>query len=218
MHQYRHPHPAVTTTVVIFTILARELKVLLVRRPRPPFEGTWALPGGFLTIDEDLGHSAERALARETGVHGVWLEQLCTFGQPDRDPRERVLAVAYYALVPLHRLQARQDDPSVSWYPAAQCPPLAFDHNAIVAAAVERLAAKLAYSTIAFQFMPDEFTLGELQQVYEIIRQSPMDKRNFRKQMLAQDCLEASGLRRNGSHRPATLYRAKRPGCVEFLR
>lgn len=218
MFSYRHPHPAVTTVVVIFTIVGDRLKVLLVRRPRAPFAGEWALPGGFVDLDEALDASANRALERETGVRGVYLEQLFTFGRPDRDPRERVIAVAYYALVPAERVRLRSDATGVDWFPVDNRPAVVFDHEEILASALRRLAAKLEYSTIAFQFMPEEFTLSELQRVYEIIQREPMDKRNFRRRILASDHIEASGERRSGSHRPATLYRVKHPGHVALTR
>lgn len=217
MFSYRHPHPAVTTNVVIFTIVEDRLKVLLVRRTRPPFEGHWALPGGFIDLSEDLEDGAMRTLERETGVRGVYLEQLYTFGHPDRDPRERVIAVSYYALVPFRRVKPRAGE-DVDWFALDQRPGLAFDHDDIVSTAARRLAAKLGYSTIAFEFMPDEFTLSELQRVHEIIQRERIDKRNFRKRVLALGHIEASGERRNGSHRPATLYRLKRPGQIAFTK
>ena len=215
---YKHPHPAVTTNVVIFTIREAKLRLLLVKRQRPPFEGYWALPGGFISLDEDLAASAQRALARETGMTGVFLEQLYTFGRPDRDPRERVITVAYYALVPAARVPTR-NEPDVGWFALDALPALALDHQEIVALAAQRLAAKLDYSTIAFQFLPEQFTLSELQAVYEIILRERLDKRNFRTQMLALDHLEASGEeKRQGSHRPAKLYRLKHPGRVEIIK
>lgn len=218
MYTYRHPHPAVTTNVVIFTIQDEQLKLLLVKRPRPPFQGFWALPGGFIALEEDLGASALRALERETGMAGVFLEQLYTFGRPDRDPRERVITVAYYALVPSDRLPVREGE-NVGWFVLDSLPELALDHAEVVTMAMQRLAAKLDYSTIAFQFLPQEFTLSELQTVYEIILREPLDKRNFRKRMLALDHIAETGaLRREGSHRPAKLYRVKRPGKVEIIK
>lgn len=218
MYTYRHPHPAVTTNVVIFTIKDEQLKLLLVRRPRPPFEGYWALPGGFIDIDEDLNASALRALERETGMTGIFLEQLYTFGVPDRDPRGRVITVAYYALVPSDRLPQREGD-GIGWCTLDKLPELALDHPQIVTVAVQRLAAKLDYSTIAFQFLPREFTLSELQTVYEIILREPLDKRNFRKRMLALDYVVDTGkLRGDRSHRPAKLYRVKHPGRVEIIK
>lgn len=217
-YTYRHPHPAVTTNVVIFTLLDEQLRLLLVKRPREPFMGYWALPGGFIDLDEDLEASAKRALERETGVTGVYLEQLYTFGRPDRDPRERVITVAYYALVPSDRVRLRDDD-SVGWFPVASMPKLALDHDEIVERAMQRLSAKVDYSTIAFQFMPEEFTLSELQAVYEAILRERLDKRNFRKWVLGlQHIEETGGERREGSHRPARLYRARHPRRVEFIR
>ena len=217
-YTYKHPHPAVTTNVVIFTVLDAKLRLLLIRRPREPFKGYWALPGGFISLDEDLTASASRALERETGMTGVYLEQLYTFGRPDRDPRERVITVAYYALVPAARVAAREDG-EVAWFALDTLPALALDHQEIVALAAERVKAKLDYSTIAFQFLPEQFTLSELQAVYEIILRERMDKRNFRKQMLSLDLIAASGKeRRQGSHRPAKLYRLKHPGRVEIIK
>jgi 8-oxo-dGTP diphosphatase len=220
-YQYEYPHPAVTTDIVIFTLQDDKLKVLLVRRSIEPFRDSWALPGGFVEIDEDLERCALRELEEETGVTGVYLEQLYTFGRPDRDPRERVITVAYYALVPIDRLSVRaaSDASEVAWHPCERLPPLAFDHAQIVQLALERLAAKIDYSTIALQFMPQRFTMSELQRVYEIILGAPQDKRNFRKRVMAYGCIEPTGeTRRNGNHRPAQLYAVKAPGRVEYVK
>lgn len=220
-YTYEYPHPAVTTDIVIFTIRDRQLKLLLIKRAGAPFKGKWALPGGFVNPDEDLEESAMRELEEETGLSGVYLEQLYTFGKPKRDPRERVITVAYYALIPSDRLQLRAatDAEAVGWFAMDDLPPLAFDHKEIVALAHQRLAAKLDYSTIAFQFMPGEFTLSELQGVYEIIRGEPLDKRNFRKWVLALEQIEETGKeKREGAHRPAMLYRVKHPGRVEIIK
>ncbi|MFZ5621947.1 MAG: NrtR DNA-binding winged helix domain-containing protein [Pseudomonadota bacterium] len=221
MYSYRYPHPAVTTDIVIFTIRDGRLKLLLIKRGGEPYQGRWALPGGFVELDEDLEASARRELEEETGVSGVYLEQLYTFGRPDRDPRERVITVAYYALIPSDqvRLQAATDAEAVGWFAFEELPPLAFDHDEIVAMAHQRLVAKLDYSTIAFQFLPREFTLSELQDVYEIIRREPVDKRNFRKQVLALGKLvETKKMKRDGAHRPARLYRVKSPGKVDIIK
>lgn len=221
MYSYRYPHPAVTTDIVIFTIRDGRLKLLLIKRGGEPYQGRWALPGGFVELDEDLEASARRELEEETGVSGVYLEQLYTFGRPDRDPRERVITVAYYALIPSDqvRLQAATDAEAVGWFAFEELPPLAFDHDEIVAMAHQRLVAKVDYSTIAFQFLPREFTLSELQEVYEIIRREPVDKRNFRKQVLALGKLvETKKMKRDGAHRPARLYRVKSPGKVDIIK
>jgi 8-oxo-dGTP diphosphatase len=221
MYQYDHPHPAVTTDIVIFTIRDERLKLLLVRRGGEPFKGRWALPGGFVGIEESLEDGARRELEEETGVSGVWLEQLYTFGAPDRDPRERVITVAYYALISSDKLaiRAATDAEAVGWFAMDELPELAFDHSDVVAMAQRRLVAKLDYSTIAFQFMPAQFTLSELQRVYEIILGEAIDKRNFRKWVLALEQIEETGeQRREGAHRPAMLYRVKEPGEVKIIK
>jgi 8-oxo-dGTP diphosphatase len=221
MYQYEHPHPAVTVDMVIFTIRDQQLKLLLVRRAGEPYRGKWALPGGFVQMEEGLDEAARRELEEETGVTGVYLEQLYTFGRPDRDPRERVITVAYYALVPSDKLQLRAatDAEAVGWFSMDELPSLAFDHAEIVNMAHQRLVAKLDYSTIAFAFMPEKFTLSELQEVYEIILQQEMDKRNFRKWVLALEQIEeTTEERRGGIHRPARLYRVKQPGKVEIIK
>ena len=221
MYQYQYPHPAVSTDIVIFTIQEQGLKVLLIRRLSEPFQNGWALPGGFVEIDEDLEQAALRELQEETGISGVYLEQLYTFGKPDRDPRERVITVSYYSLVPIDRLTvgAASDARELGWYDIEALPELAFDHKQIIAKAKQRLTAKLDYSTIALQFMPCKFTLSELQRVYEIIHGEPLDKRNFRKRVMAFGCIDDTGeVRRNGSHRPARLYTLKSPGQVEFIK
>jgi 8-oxo-dGTP diphosphatase len=218
---YDHPHPAVTTDVVLFTIRGGRLQLLLIRRGGRPFKGHWALPGGFVDIDEDLEHGALRELEEETGVSGVYLEQLRTYGAPGRDPRERVISVAYYALAPSERLvlNASSDADEACWFPIGALPPLAFDHGEIIRNAHERLVAKLDYSTIAFQFMSERFTLSELQEVYEILLDAELDKRNFRKWALALEQIEETGeQRRRGSHRPARLYRLRHPDRIHFLK
>jgi 8-oxo-dGTP diphosphatase len=221
MFSYQYPHPAVTTDIVLFSIRDDLLQLLLIRRGREPFQGMWALPGGFLDMDEDLDQCALRELQEETGVEGIYLEQLYTFGRPERDPRERVISVTYYALVCSERLQPRasSDADEVSWFPLDKLPELAFDHDEIIKLAHARLVSKLSYSTVAFQFMPETFTLSELQGVYEILRNEKMDKRNFRKSMLALDQIEDTGeQRRNGTHRPARVYRVKNPNRVEIIK
>jgi 8-oxo-dGTP diphosphatase len=221
MFQYDYPHPAVTTDIVIFTIEDGELKVLLIERSNDPYKGCWALPGGFVDINEDLESAALRELKEETGVTGVYLEQLFTFGRPNRDPRERVISVAYYALVPLDKLDIKpaSDASKAEWYPCSSLPKLAFDHQQIVRLARQRLAAKMDYSTIGLNFMPNKFTLSELQRVYEIIRGVPLDKRNFRKRVLTFNGINDTGeMRRNGKHRPARLYSSNTPGTVEIIK
>ncbi len=211
----------VSTDVVVFTIRDERLQVLLVRRPREPYAGFWALPGGLVHDREDLDDCAARVLRQKASVAGVYLEQLYTFGRPDRDPRGRVVTVTYYALAPVARLGGAlmTDTDARCWLPVDDLPALAFDHAEIVALAHQRLAAKLEYSTIALQFMGERFTLSELQCVYEVILGESLDKRNFRRRLRGLRCIEETGeWFRGGSHRPARLYRVRRPGQVEIFK
>lgn len=212
----------VRAEVVIFTILGDRLGLLLGKRGRPPDRGRWALPGGFVPIDEDLESSALRKLGENTLASGVYLEQLYTFGSPDRDPRGRVISVAYYALIPADpakQTSGHGQGRDAGWFTVDALPELALDHADIVAKARRRLVSKLDYSTIALQLLPKTFTLRELQDVYEILLGAPLDKRNFRKWVLAMAQLEETGgERRDGPHRPAKLYRHRFPGQVAFFR
>lgn len=210
MFTYAHPHPAVTVDIVVFTIREGTLQVLLIKRAEAPHRGAWALPGGFVGIEEGLDEAARRELREETALDKIYLEQLYTFGSPDRDPRERVITVAYFALIPSDRLRLRAstDASDVAWFRVSKLPRLAFDHRQILRKAHERLKAKLDYSTIAFQFLPRKFALSELQAVYEVILGAPVDKRNFRKRILALGIVEETGeSKREGAHRPAKLFR-----------
>lgn len=208
-HTYDYPRPMVTVDTVIFTILDHDLKVLLVRRGVEPFKGAWAIPGGFVAMDESLEAAARRELYEETNVADVYLEQLYTFGDPGRDPRGRVISVAYYALVSAEarELVARTDSAEVGWFSAYRLPELAFDHPRIVEYALTRLRYKLDYTSVGFQLLPKKFTLGELQTMYEVILARPLDKRNFRKKVLGMGILEPlDETKMEGPHRPAKLY------------
>ena len=220
-HCYAYPHPAVTTDVALFSIRDEALSLLLIQRANPPFAGMWALPGGFLEIDEDLERCARRELQEETGIAEVYLEQLYTFGEPGRDPRERVISVTYLGLSRDDTLQpkASSDAREAAWFPLSRLPALAFDHADIIELARQRLVAKLGYSTIAFQLLPESFTLSRLQTVYEILLGETLDKRNFRKGMLARNILRETGdFSRTGNHRPAKTYRLINPSRVEIIR
>jgi 8-oxo-dGTP diphosphatase len=197
----------VTVDIVIFTIRESALKVLLIRRGIPPFKGRMAVPGGFVHRDESLQHAALRELKEETGVRDVYLEQLYSFGDPRRDPRGRVVTVAYYALIPGdHPLRAGSDASAAAWWPVKKLPPLAFDHRAIVDYALERLRNKLEYTTVGFQLLPRKFSLPELQAVYEAILGKSLDKRNFRKKMDLLGILKPLNQWRKTGRKPARLY------------
>lgn len=220
-YSYKYPHPAVTTDLVIFTVRDAALNLLLIKRGGEPFKDSWALPGGFVLIDESVDDCAKRELAEEAGLENVYLEQLYTFGAPERDPRERVISVAYYTLTPSEglELKAGTDATAAEWFPIEKLPELAFDHQDIIKLARERLAAKMEYSTIGLQFMPEEFTLSQLQVVYEQAIGKELDKRNFRKWILSLNLIEETGKKfSKGAHRPAMLYRIINPGKVEIIR
>jgi 8-oxo-dGTP diphosphatase len=198
----------VTVDIVLFTIRARALHVLLIKRLAKPFENRYALPGGFVHEDESLDAAALRELREETGVAKVYLEQLYTFGEPKRDPRGRVVTVAYYALVPdTQTLQAGTDAASAEWFPAGELPSLAFDHRKIFDYALGRLRNKLAYTNVGFELLPAKFTLTELQSVHEAILDEPLDKRNFRRKIGQRSIVKPLKEWRQTGRKPAQLYR-----------
>ncbi|MEZ4404144.1 MAG: NUDIX domain-containing protein [Kofleriaceae bacterium] len=212
-HTYPYPRPAVAVDCVVLGLDTDDLKVLLIRRGLDPWKGAWALPGGFVGEHESLEDAARRELAEETGIAEVFLEQLYTFGQPDRDPRHRVISVAYYALAKLadFRLAAGTDAAAAGWHALGELPRLAFDHAAIIAAAVERLRGKVRYAPVGFELLPPRFTLTQLQRLYEIILERPLDKRNFRKKILSLDLvIETDEVQTGVRHRAARLYRFDR--------
>jgi len=203
----------VTVDIVIFTLREGSLQVLLVKRGVPPFEGQYAIPGGFIRGDESLEEAALRELHEETGLRNVFLEQLYTFGDPKRDPRGRVITVAYYALIASDKLSlvAGADAAEAQWFPASSVPPLAFDHKSILDYALERLRNKLEYTTVGFQLLAEKFTLGELQAVYEAILGRPLDKRNFRRKLALLGILKPLREWRRTGRKPAQLFRFAAP-------
>jgi 8-oxo-dGTP diphosphatase len=209
--------PAITVDLVIFTLLDDELKVLLIRRTHPPFEAYWTVPGGFVRIDESLEEAARRVLSDKGKINDVYLEQLYTFGQPDRDPRAHIITVAYFTLVSPDKLKEEYSSQGkVAWHPAYDPPRLGFDHTQIVHYAIQRLRYKLEYTAVAFQLLPESFTLTELQKAYQQLLREKLDKRNFRRKVLSTGLLEATGKLRSGDHRPAKLYRFSKNSEFEF--
>ncbi len=207
---YEFPRPNLAVDCVVFGLDEEDLKILLIQRAIPPFEGRWALPGGFVQIDETLEEAALRELREETGMQDLFLEQLYTFGAVGRDPRERVVSVAYYALVNLgdHEIEAATDARNAAWFSVDDLPQLAFDHTEIVQTALKRLKGKVIYEPVGFELLPRKFTLTQLQRMYEKILERPIDKRNFRKKILGMGLLqELDEVQVDVSHRAARLYR-----------
>ncbi len=208
--------PAVAVDVAVFTVLEGQLRVLVVPVRRGAFAGRYALPGGRVGVEETLEEAARRLLGAQTGVRGIYLEQLYTFGSPGRDPRGRVVSVAYFALI-AHG--GRGLTLEATWRPLAGLRALAYDHPVVVRRALERLRAKLRYTNLVYGLLPPRFTLGELQRMYEAILGRPLDRRNFRKKILSLGLLGRVGGVRRGAHRPAALYsfRRRRPTMIEIL-
>ena len=209
-YTYDYPRPALTVDCVVFGFEpASALKVLLIRRKLPPYEGEWSLPGGFVQVSESVDDAAVRELQEETGVADVFLEQLYTFGSLQRDPRERVVSVAYYALVSLlgQPLHSATDASDAQWFALSTLPSLGFDHREILECAIARLRSKIRYEPIGFELLPKKFTLSQLQRLYEQILERELDKRNFRKKLLKMDLLiDTEEKEQSVAHRAAKLY------------
>jgi 8-oxo-dGTP diphosphatase len=207
-YSYEYPRAALAVDCVVFGLDETDLKVLLIQRKLSPYQHAWALPGGFVRLDE-------------AGVEDVYLEQLYTFGAIDRDPRERVVTVAYYALAKLsdHRIRAATDAMGVGWFALDDLPKLAFDHDAIVVRAHDRLRGKVRYAPVGFELLPPRFSLTQLQRLYEIILGTELDKRNFRKKILSMDLLvETDEVEQGVRHRAARLYRFDRRKYERLLK
>jgi 8-oxo-dGTP diphosphatase len=214
-----YDRPSVTVDVVVFTLVDNDLRVLLIKRKERPYAGNWAVPGGFVQMSESLDEAANRELVEETGVDDVYLEQLYTFGSPNRDPRTRVITVAYFAIVPFTAVKtpkAGSEAEEAVWFSMFDLPDLAFDHGEILEYALTRLRYKLEYTTVGFELLPDQFTLTDLQKAYELVLGDPLDKRNFRRKILGADIIEETGTKRKeGEGRPAMLYRYKENAIAE---
>ena len=206
---YEYPRPAVTTDCVIFGFDEDELKVLLIERDIEPYKGFWALPGGFIDINEDAETCARRKLREETALENIYIEQLFTFSSVDRDPRYRVISIAYYALVKLSDYSARAGScvGHVKWFPLSKIPILAFDHAEILETAKQRLKGKIKYQPVGFELLPEKFTLPELHRLYEIVLETSIDRRNFRKKMLGFNLLiDHNEFVKGAPNRAAKIY------------
>ena len=184
---YKYPHPSVTTDCVIFGFDGTQLQVLLIERGIEPYKGKWAFPGGFLNMNESAEEGALRELQEETGLTGAYIEQFHTFTEPNRDPRERVITIAYYALVRIQEVKGGDDAARAKWFALDEVPQLAFDHDMILRTALARLRERIHFQPIGFELLPEKFTMKELQSLYEAILQVKFERRNFAKKMLHYD-------------------------------
>jgi len=205
IHDYEKP--SVTVDTVIFTIKEKALKVILIKREVEPFKGKWALPGGFVKVEESLENATKRVLEQKTGVKDVYLEQLYSFGDLKRDPRGRVITISYIALINSKDIKLKEKD--VDWFSVTNLPSLAFDHKKILEYALKRLKWKFEYTTVAFSLLPEKFTIGEIQEIYELVFEKEFDKRNFAKKILSLNILKEEEIKKDVSHRPPRLYSLK---------
>ena len=209
-HTYEYPRAALTVDIVVFALDQEDLQVMLIQRDLEPYAGQWALPGGFVRVDESLEEAARRELEEETGLRDIFLEQLYTFGSVLRDPRERVVTVAYYALVNLlgHEVKASSDARNAAWFTVSDLPELAFDHDVILRTAHDRLRNKVRYQPVGFELLPRKFTLRQLQNLYEVILDRTLDKRNFRKKVQSMGIvIPLNEIEKDVAHRAARMFR-----------
>ena len=204
---YKYPHPAVTTDCVIFGFDGSELQVLLIERGIEPFKGKWAFPGGFLNMDETAQEGALRELKEETGLENAYIEQFNTYSDPGRDPRERVITIAHYALVRIQEVKGGDDAAKAQWFPIDEVPQLAFDHDKILRDAMRKLRERIHFEPIGFELLPEKFTMRDLQILYESILGVKFDRRNFAKKMMHYELLnQLDETIRPTAKRDALLY------------
>lgn len=214
---YKYPHPSVTTDCVIFGFDGNQLQVLLIERGIEPYKGRWAFPGGFLNMEESAEEGALRELKEETGLTGAYIEQFHTFTDPNRDPRERVITIAYYALVRIQEVKGGDDAAKAQWFALDEVPQLAFDHDLILRRALKRLRERIHFEPIGFELLPEKFTMKELQALYEAILEVKFDRRNFAKKMLHFDLLnQLDETVWPTAKREATLFSFNKENYEEF--
>lgn len=206
-----YKQPSVSVDIVVYTIHEDKLKVLLIKRKLDPFKGVWALPGGFVRIDESVEKAATRELEEETGVKNVYLEQLYTFGDVERDPRGRVITIAYMALINYDFIHLKLGDEAseMDFFQISKISKLSFDHKKILEYSLKRLRWKFEYTTVAFSMLPKKFTMGQLLALYETVFNKKFDKRNFIKKILSLDILKEEGIKKGVSYRPPMMYSLK---------
>ena len=208
MYTYKYPHPAVTTDCVVFGFDGTALNLLLIERGINPFKGMWALPGGFMNMDETAEQGALRELHEETGVKDIYIEQLQAFTAVGRDPRERVVTIAFMAFVRQEKYEVIGGDDAVraQWFPVTELPELAFDHSEIISVALEKLHWKITYEPLAFRLLNKTFTMTQVQTIYEVVLGQTFDRRNFHKKMTTLGYIVATDQQARSNGRPSTLY------------
>lgn len=208
MYTYEYPHPAVTTDCVVFGFDGNTLNLLLINRGIEPFKGCWALPGGFMNMNETAEQGALRELREETGVKDIYIEQLQAFTTVDRDPRERVMTIAFLAFVRQEKYEviAGDDAAKAQWFPISSLPQLAFDHKEIISVALNKLRWKMTYEPLAFRLLNKTFTITQLQTIYEVVFDRKFDRRNFHKKMTTQGYIIPTDQQLRSNGRPSTLY------------
>lgn len=206
-YSYEYPHPAVTTDCVILGFDGKCLNILLIERGNEPFKGMWALPGGFVRMDETAEECAKRELREETGLKDIFIEQFYVFSDVTRDPRERVITIAFYGLVKKTKVFGGDDAAKAQWFKMDNMPPLAFDHGLIIQTAMDKLRKKIHFEPIGFELLPDVFTMSQLQHLYEAILDVKFDRRNFYRKMTSLEVLTAEEREFFTSRRIPTKYR-----------
>lgn len=207
-YAYEYPRAALTADSVIFGFDGQNLKVLLVQRGVEPYKGKWALPGGFLRMDETIEECAMRELKEETALEQTYMEQFGVFSDVNRDPRGRIITTAFYALVRLQDVQGGDDAAEAAWFDLSNVPALAFDHDRILRVATQRLREDLHFRPVGFALLPEKFTIPQLQRLYEAILSIRFDRRNFMKKMLASGILDDTGEKEQAhAHRAAAYYK-----------
>jgi 8-oxo-dGTP diphosphatase len=217
---FRYARPKVAVDIIVFAVSTHRLSCYLIQLKRGPLSSRWAFPGGLVRVGESLDAAARRELASPTGLSDAYIEQLCTFGDPSRDPRSHVVSVAYMALISAPGLVKAPDKyADGKWFEVSNLPPLAYDHALMANYALKRLKAKLAYTNIAYSLLPETFTFAEFEDLYATILGRQPDRRNFRRSIMAMGLLKELPMKRTGRHRPATLFSfaTRSPQIIEML-
>ncbi len=216
-YHYKYPHPSVTTDCVVFGYDGLRLNVLLIERGADPFKGHWAFPGGFLNIDESAQQGAKRELFEETGLRDAYIHQFHTFSAVNRDPRERVISIAYYALVSISEVKGGDDAAKAQWFPLDSVPPLAFDHDMMLRMAIKELRRQIHFEPIGLELLPEKFTMTQLRHLYEAILDRKCNHRHFSTEMLKMGLLTQLNETKAANNKTTSLYRFNKENYNQIL-